>query len=140
MSAARCVGCLGREAGIEQAQQLGRARPAKPPSGAGLSPLGTAGPEGRDAEQQLLPACTSIGWPNLLLCVQQGVLNAFFPKPAEVTPDYWAYTQWRCCHRLCSAVLHNFSTQARCVPVVCVPLPGIACRAAGTRWPCCSWR
>ena len=44
-------------------------------------------------------------------CVQQGVLDAFFPRRSEVTPDYWQYTAWRCSHRLCSAVLHNFSTQ-----------------------------
>ena len=53
-------------------------------------------------------------WPDSLTSavrLQQSVLNAFLPKASEVTPDYWAYTQWRCGHRLCSAILHNFSTQ-----------------------------
>ena len=44
---------------------------------------------------------------------QDSLFTAFFPKPTEVTPDYWQYTQWRSAHRLFSAVLHNFSTQAR---------------------------
>ena len=57
---------------------------------------------------------------------QDSLSTAFFPKPTEVTPDYWQYTQWRSAHRLFSAVLHNFSTQAWS------PLAGAAAMTCGT--------
>jgi hypothetical protein len=42
---------------------------------------------------------------------------AFFPDPADVTPDYWAYARWRAGHRLCSSMLTNFATQSLLVAV-----------------------
>lgn len=53
---------------------------------------------------------------------QDNLAGAFFPKAHEVTPDYWEYTKWRAAHRVCSAMLQNFSTQ---VP----PLPPLSCTA-----------
>ena len=38
--------------------------------------------------------------------------RSFFPDPASVSPDYWAYCRWRGAHRLCSSMLSNFATQA----------------------------
>ena len=36
--------------------------------------------------------------------------RSFFPDPASVSPDYWAYCRWRGAHRLCSSMLSNFAT------------------------------
>jgi len=43
--------------------------------------------------------------------------SAFFPDPADVTPDYWSYARWRAGHRLCSSMLTNFATQSLLVAV-----------------------
>ena len=72
----------------------------------------------------VLKAAASTCFRSLMTWVvlQDGLTGAFFPKPDEVTPDYWDYTKWRAVHRLCSAILQNFSTQV-CPPLLCLQIP-----------------
>lgn len=45
--------------------------------------------------------------------MQHACVDAFFPGRGTVTEDYWEYIWWRAGHRLASAMLNNFATQAR---------------------------
>jgi hypothetical protein len=52
-----------------------------------------------------------------LTSARRAAWSAFFPDPADVTPDYWSYARWRAGHRLCSSMLTNFATQSLLVAV-----------------------
>jgi len=74
---------------------------------------------GGESEQQQQGPCSSEARKNKLRLASRSLDRAleacsrsFFPDPASVSPDYWAYCRWRGAHRLCSSMLSNFATQA----------------------------